>query len=1109
LWVQIPPPPLVLRSEPSYTRRMATCSQCGQENRPEASFCDACGVRLEAAVAPREERKVITVLFADLVGFTSRTEQLDPEDVRAVQDPYWQHLRAELERHGGTVEKFIGDAVVALFGAPVAHEDDPERAVRAALAIRDWARDQKRIQVRIAVTTGEALVRLGARPLAGEGMASGDVVNAASRLQSAAPTNGVLVDETTYRATKQVIECAEAEPVAAKGKAELLAVWEAVRPRSRFGIDVVHRARTPLVGRERELDLLRDALVRARRERSPQLVTLVGEPGIGKSRLVYELRQSLEPEPAPVHWRQGRSLPYGDGVAFWALGEIVKGEAGILETDAAAEAEAKLARVVDAAVGEEAEWVARHLRQLVGLGGDVDTGDRRDEAFAAWRRFFEGLAEERPLVLVFEDLHWADDGLLDFVDHLVEWAVGFRMLVVCTGRPELLERRTGWGGGKLNVLTVALSPLSEKETAALVDALVEERKIDTEERGALLERVGGNPLYAEQFALLSRERGSVAKLPPPETVQGTIAARLDALPLGQKALLRDAAVVGRIFWSGALGGEPAVVRAALHTLERKEFVRRERPTAVEGQEQYTFRHVLVRDVAYGQIPRGERGEKHLRVAHWLESLGRREDHADMLAHHYVNALEYVRAVGGDASHLAEQARRALIEAGARASALNSFRIAANYYEQALALSPGGAAEHPPLLFALAEALHRSGADDQQQRMEQARDGLLAIGDFERAAEAEAMLAEAASLEGRDQRCLEHMERALALLQHRGASAARARVLTAVARHRATRDEYEAVIELATEALTMAEALDLAEVRADALITLGRARVFLADARGVEDIEQGLALALATNSLIVTERGYEGLYLAIAIEATGEFRRLRELYEESTRVAERLGNIHLLRSTRAGMITTQRFVGEWDDALQAADAYIAECEGVTTNPMERGVRLQRAYIRQARDDSAGALEDIEKALAASGGTVFVLGVFLLVELGRLERARTLAREIVRRYPWIGSSEFALVAADVGYLGKFRAALDALPRRRPPDIAAQAIIDGRLVEAANVLTEMGRFAAAARVRLRAAETLATQGRRTEANEQLDKALRFYRSVGATRYIREAEGLLAATA
>lgn len=307
---------------------------------------------------------------------------------------------------------------------------------------------------------------------------------------------------------------------------------------------------------------------------------------------------------------------------------------------------------------------------------------------------------------------------------------------------------------------------------------------------------------------------------------------------------------------------------------------------------------------------------------------------------------------------------------------------------------------------------------------------------------------------------------------------------------------------------MAEALDLAEIRADALITIGRARVFLADPRGARDIEQGLALALATNSLFVAGRGYEGLWITIVIEETGEFRRLRELFEESTRVAERLGNIHLLRTARLGMIATQRFLGEWDGALQAADAFIADCEGVTGHPLEHGVRLHRAYIRQARDDTAGALEDLDKSLATPGRSISPLAVFLLVELGRLEQAKTLAREIDHPHPWLGLSEFTLVAADVGYLSKLQTALNTLPRRRPPDIAARAIIEGRLAEGADILTEMGRFAAAARVRLSAAEKLAAQGHGTQAKEQLDKAVAFYGPVGATRYIREAEALVAAT-
>ena len=392
---------------------------------------------------------MLTVLFADLVGFTSRSETMDPEDVRALLAPYWDRLRTELEHFGGTVEKFIGDAVVALFGAPVAHEDDPERAVRAALAIREWVVEEGELQMRIGVNTGEALVSLGARLAEGEGMASGDVVNTASRLQSAAPVNGILVGEQTYWATARAIEYQEHEPVQAKGKANPVPVWEAVQARARFGIDLTRDVGSPLVGREKELDLLLAALKRAVDERLPQLATLVGVPGIGKSRLLGELFAEIDRGDRLVMWRQGRSLPYGEGVSYWALGEMVKAEAGILETDSAEETTRKLRETLASLLPDpsEAAWLESHLRPLVGLAADEASGDRRGEAFAAWRRFFEALAEERPLVLVFEDLHWADDGLLDFVDDLVDWLTDVPVLVVGTTRPELLTRRSSWGGG--------------------------------------------------------------------------------------------------------------------------------------------------------------------------------------------------------------------------------------------------------------------------------------------------------------------------------------------------------------------------------------------------------------------------------------------------------------------------------------------------------------------------------------------------------------------------------------------------------------------------------------------------------------------------------------
>jgi class 3 adenylate cyclase len=414
----------------AYTHPVATCAKCGQDNPEGFRFCGGCGAALTIA-SVSEERKVVTVLFADLVGFTSRSERMDVEDVRGTLAPYHALLREQLEHYGGTVEKFIGDAVMALFGAPVAHEDDPERAVRAALSIRaaiDRLNDEEPeldLHVRVGVNTGEALVVLGADAARGEGMASGDVVNTAARLQTAAPVDGILVGETTYRATDRAITYRSAEPVVAKGKSQPLAVWEAVEARARLGVDVVQRPTTPLVGRGEEVDLLLDALRRCRSERAVQLVTLVGVPGIGKSRLVWELMQAVERDPDFITWRQGRSLPYGDGVTYWALGEMVKAQAGILDSDTAHEAEGKLHATVADLIHDpvEAAWVEEHVRALAGLEAVAGSGgNRHSEAAAAWRRFLEALADRHPLVLVFEDLHWADDALLDFIDHLADWS---------------------------------------------------------------------------------------------------------------------------------------------------------------------------------------------------------------------------------------------------------------------------------------------------------------------------------------------------------------------------------------------------------------------------------------------------------------------------------------------------------------------------------------------------------------------------------------------------------------------------------------------------------------------------------------------------------------
>ena len=1102
----------------SYTRAMPSCPRCGEDNPDRARFCLACGAALSVATA-REERKLVSVLFADVVGFTGRAEQLDPEDVRAFQDPYWGRLRAELERHGGTVEKYIGDAVVGLFGAPLAHEDDPERAVRAALAIRDWAREQERLQVRIGLTTGETLVRLGAQPLAGEGMASGDVMNTVSRVQAAAPANGILVDETTYRATRHAVDYRQSQAAEAKGKAQPLLVWEAVQARSRLGVDIAHHARAPLVGRERELDALRAALARARDESTPQLVTLVGVPGIGKSRLVYELGRSLEAEPELVRWRQGRSLPYGDGAAFWALAEIVKSEAAILETDDAEEAAAKLAHAVQVTVPDEAGWVERHLRPLVGLAGSGtgDAGAER-EAFAAWRRFLEALAEERPTVLVFEDLHWAHDGLLDFIDHFLEWAARVPVLVICTARPEVLERRPGWGGGQLNAAMLALSPLNEEQTETILEALLDGAPPDTQ-RPALLERVAGNPLYAEQFATLIGERGSTDRLPLPETLYGVIAARLDALPQIEKSLLQNAAVFGKVFWEGAAlaldGVEREAAAAHLHALERKAFVQRARRSSVAGDAEYAFSHVLVRDVAYGQIPRTARADKHERAAAWLEALGRAEDHADMLAHHYVSALDLRRATGRPDDVLVARTVRSLIRAGERASAVNAFASAATHFERTLQLLPVDDAERPQLLFDYARALNGAGDDRRADALEQARVALLAAGDVESAAEADALLSVLAWYQGRRRAADEHLQRARTLVQRRAPSAAKAQVVSILAR-RLMQTEDERAIDAAQEALGLAETLDLPELQAQALITLGTARWTGGDPAGSSDIERGLQLALEHGALSAAERGYNNL--ALTAGRGGDLARRVDLLHEAERLSRRLGDRDALRFVRAQLISQHFAQGRWDEALREADDFVAECESGSPNVQEASVRRIRAEMRLARDDVSGALADQERSLALARDfnepeeslAELTAAIRLYATLGRLAEARRMVDE-VRSYDPAVAAKYILstlawwrreLRVSDAELASYLALIPAHLSNRD---VSELLVAEDFERAADVLAGQAALSWEAATRKRAAEQLLERGRHDEAGEQLARALEFYRSVNATRYIREAQALL----
>jgi DNA-binding SARP family transcriptional activator len=1071
--------------------------------------------------AAREERKLVSVLFVDLVGFRTTSDLGDPEDVRARLRLFHAAVKREIERFGGTVESFIGEALMAVFGAPAAHEDDPERAVRAALAIRQSISEmEEELPVRMAVDTGVALVSLDARR-EDEQLTAGGVVHGAQRLQAAAPLRGILVGGQTYRATCSTIDYREAAAVEAIGKSTIPA-WEALRARSRPGFDAVREPSAPLVGRQRELAVLVSALAGVVEEGSPQLVTLIGVPGIGKSRLVFELSKTLGQQREEITWRQGRCLSYGDGVSFWALGEIVKAHAGILESDSPEQAEKKLRGAVAECLTEqdEAAWVERRLRPLIGAGGELGPGEHSGEGFAAWRRFFEGLADLSPLVLVLEDLHWADEGLLDFVDELASRLRNAPLLVLCTARPELLDRRPAWSGGKANALTITLPPLSDAETAQLIADVLAQSPVEAEMHDALLARAAGNPLYAEQFARAVAERGSLEELP--ETVHGIIAARLDGLLTQEKALLQDAAVVGRVFWLDALEAIGNVSRRRgeelLVGLERKEFVQQARRSSIAAEREYAFRHVLLRDVAYAQIPRASRGEKHRRAAGWTESLGRPEDHAEMLAHHYSSALEYETAIGREDPDLAERARLALRAAGDRALGLASYAASARLYSSALELWPETDPERAWLLVQAGRASHAAdgtGID----LLEKGFDELCARGDADGAAGVAVEIARRFWLVGDRDAAYLYIDRALELVEGRGHSPARAHALVERAAYHMTANEYPQAIRLVREALPLTEARGMEDLRVRALDVLA-SRALIGDLAGLDDSKQAIALARERNAfsrLITAELNLHSMLLFLGRRAAAA-----EVLQTSRVDVERYGTADQRNWLRAVEAHEAVLDGRWEVAARILDERIAEAEAGVTHYSDPACRALRASIALARGDLQAASADSEKAVERARKTkdpqlltpTLALQAIVQLAQGQREAASRLASEVIAQrsaltalldlHPTVTPIEFAWLLRDLGREAELLPAFESAPPT-PWNKAARAVVNGDFVPSVDLVARIAAPWVNAYARLRAAEELTRLGRYTEAHDNLERALAFFRQVSATRYLARAEVLL----
>src|SRR5215218_9660557 len=601
------------------------CPSCGTPAPREARFCMTCGAALdtqagapaptpqmpgpEAVSIPPEERRQVTVLFADLSGYTAFAERMDPEAVKSLVDRALMRLGQEVERYGGTVDKYIGDNVMAIFGAPVAHEDDAERAVRAGLGmqaamgeVNEGLPDGAHFALRVGVNTGEVL----AGAVGDAYTVVGDTVNVASRLQSAARPGSVTVGERTMRATDAAVEYSALEPLDLKGKAARVPAWEAVGLIAQHSVRrVAPASESPLVGRQQELDALDSLYQRVVREGTSHLVTVVGEAGVGKSRLLREFERRLEEHaPAPTV-RTGRCLPYGSGIVFWALGEVLRAGCGIVETDSSEQAWQKLRDYVGALMGgatQHSDREAALIGRLLGvevppdLVPDEDDPERLREAFlSALRRGIEAIATRRPFVIAFEDIHWADDGLLDAIEHLAQW-VRAPLMLVCLARDELLDRRPSWGGGRGSATQLVLEPLSAGETESLVAALLPEGETVPP---AVVERSGGNPLFAEEMARRIAEEGSIQAGELPDTVQAVLAARLDSLEPFERQLVQQAAVIGRTFPAGALASVASTagrdLSRALMSLQEKDIITPAADGPLSEEPELAFKHVLIRD----------------------------------------------------------------------------------------------------------------------------------------------------------------------------------------------------------------------------------------------------------------------------------------------------------------------------------------------------------------------------------------------------------------------------------------------------------------------------------------------------------------------------------
>jgi class 3 adenylate cyclase/tetratricopeptide (TPR) repeat protein len=902
-----------------------------------------------------EERRIVSVLFADVSGYTSVAERLDHETVKALIEPFLTRFAAEVERFEGYVDKFIGDAIMAVFGAPVAHTDDPERAVRAALAMQEALAQLNEVAkaefgvelaLRVGVNTGEAL----AGHVGDAYTVLGDAVNVAARLQAAADVGSVLVGERTHQASAGAIDYRAHAPLDLKGKSEQVAAWEALGlttstdPGSR-----PERESGPIVGRERELTRLEDLFGRVQEDRTPQLVTIVGEPGVGKTRLLNELERRLGSGARSVPILRGRCIAFGKGVVYWPLAEMLRAVCETAESESPAEVRVRARQRLGPllAAGEEEELMERRLAPLVRLLGVGASGedpgeaaeadqDGRESFFGAVRTVFEGLASSGPVVLAWEDIHWADDGTLDLIDYLSRW-LRAPVLQVCLARDDLMQRRTSWGSARRNADLLFLEPLAGRDAERLVETLLGDSLAAGDQVRLLAERSGGNPFFAEAIVARIAEGEATTMRDLPDTIQGVIAARLDALAPSERALVAQASVLGRTFWESSLESvaelDGAELGAALAALQEKEIVVPGDGTEPGGERELQFKHVLIRDVAYETLPKAARARMHAGVGGFIRRRNASgEGWVGLIAEHYSRAaalaveahlpreeVEELRRVACDAEE----------EAGDAAASLYANAEALAHYEAAAALCDAEDGQARLIAEKCGDVAMRFGrADRAVELWERCLAQEAELGETLAAAELHRKIGAALAQKGDRRAAIEHHQRGINLVKDQPPSLTLVKLYEEAAWLYMQVGDNMLAIYASEKALRLAEGLGELRAASRAHGIFGRVFGRIGDATNAHsNLERAVELARQSDE---GETVLALLGLGLNLErCDGDYDGARESYLEALALAERIGEVPAQIELQAALAQIAFYGCEWEQAAQATavSEALAEREGL--------------------------------------------------------------------------------------------------------------------------------------------------------------------------------------